>query len=870
MCNSVIDAAFVIACLNIAGVQQTPDAPTKPFTIHVVEADSGKPVTEFSYCLRIEAPDKPRDRGLDNWVRHQSKAGALEFATPISCAISIGVKAAGYRCAPGDHWYLLPVKSTDTERKFTIKLWRGITVTGIVRDADTKQPLANAQVMPCYVHHHGIDGDRDYAVTTDDQGRFKLHGVDWGAGIEVQHADYYTWQLDYSERSKIVEKKDAVEQEVLLRKGESLRGKVTTQDGRPLQGVRVSDSSGKTAQTDKNGAFVLRSPSRSFDGEQIYLTIEKTGYIRRTLHSKFTDPASLTFVLQACFELRGQVLDATGKPVLKYQVMAGPSRNPAGYDIEKSNITDGSKGFQLALQNDGEHWVGVRADGFAPWEGWIDVSRKSEVLAITLKPGVKVTGKVKLPLGAGGPIEAILIPQRQDAREFVVSTTPARELATIRTRLAADGSFTFPHVRPDDYVISLSGKGVTPLRQALTVPDAGLTVGTIEAQGTGRIVGQVFTALKDKKGPRPFASVSFRWNKIKDPNVDPTYVIADENGRFEFDDVPAGEATVSTPSDKPSYPIESHTRIVRVIAGQVTEVRFFDPSEKVSLSLDFVIGDGSHAQFQTATGLGAVRKVEGVNFRAAPFDGIPTPTLYVALTPMTAKPIFVPPPGWHTLASHQQARTTLRDIPAGKYRLQVGYAVYIENIETPLYDKEIEISPDKRSFRIPLGAASVTGQVLWTRECRYLPKVMAVSKDGKGRFMSWCDHKGNFCVRYLPVGEYFLYAHDYNAGWCQMGAAKVNNDIVDIAVHKLQAGGTIAGVAPRSKSGHAADSIVAVDSHGFTIRAPDFASGKQEFEITNLWPDLWTVKLLSGERILSTTKVELRGTEKALCNLFGD
>jgi hypothetical protein len=122
-------------------------------------------------------------------------------------------------------------------------------------------------------------------------------------------------------------------------------------------------------------------------------------------------------------------------------------------------------------------------------------------------------------------------------------------------------------------------------------------------------------------------------------------------------------------------------------------------------------------------------------------------------------------------------------------------------------------------------------------------------------------------LRYLPDDNYTLYAHDYDAGWQRLEKTKVKNNCVDVGVHKLVPGGTIAGKVATRWGTDFSVSIEAMDAQGMSIENPNYYKviGEQ-FEISNLWPGKWTVKLSKDGRVIAEREVEIRGTETVECD----
>jgi hypothetical protein len=536
-----------------------------PVTIHVIDTDTAKAIPEFRYRFWVYMPGEGTRVEEQDWRLHKSATEPLQLHAPISCQLVFELKARGYLGGQYRTRHTFDLKTTDKERKPVIKLERGIVVTGSVRDAQTKMPVPGAQVMPYQPVWPGFRGpDVAFAVRTDKNGLFTVPGVHSTLGVFVNHGDYLDAAIETKKESDGNPGKDIENKQVLLVSGRSVEGRVTAPDGRPLENVEVACGLWRRVQTSQTGRFLLRGLEKGRET----ISFKKKGYITNSLD--IVDKTSLgTVVLQPLYKLRGRVVDAEGRHVRRFLIMAGPGQNPPAYSCTESTVAAGND-FALELEKAGKHWVGVRAEGHAAWEGWTEVARDMDPITIKLSRGAVVTGKAELPSGIAGEVEATLTPGRPDAWRFVVDRTPARDLATLRAALQADGSFKFEHVRPDQYVLSISGKHVSEHSQPLTVVQGRNDAKAIEIQRAGRIVGQVCYG-----GGGPWAFAQGEIHRGQDPARDwaPITFIADEDGRFEVDGVPAGKHRVSIPHQLNDI-VFADTLDVQVLAGRTTGVRF--------------------------------------------------------------------------------------------------------------------------------------------------------------------------------------------------------------------------------------------------------------------------------------------------------
>jgi hypothetical protein len=566
---------LVLAVADLHGGERAaggqPSGNLSPVTLKVIAPGSGgKFVSEFKYQYSIRTLGGKGDFVQEEWRTHTSAQGPLKVQAPASCQLHIAVKTR----LLGVNYNVIDITSANRHREFTFRFPETVTVSGIVRDARTKLPVKGAAVMPLISWCAGPDKER--AVLTDDKGAFVLPGVDPYQEAEIRHPDYMNTKV------KTFSPGELEGLELLLERGETFEGKVTTEEREPLPGVRVCDETGKQAVTGKNGVFVLRSGLKMGLG-RYRLCFDKPGYIPQTVDRSRKEFKESAVVLEPLYELRGRVVTPDGKPIASLVAMAGEGRIPPGYECSQAELGKGEDSFLLHLKSPGTHWVGVRADGYTVWEGLAQVTRKGVTLNVKLEPGVTVTGQVKLPPGNLGPVQATLTPHRSEA------SVAARDLGILHTPVTADGTFTFPHVQPNGYVLTISGKKVTERSWPLQVNAAGADAGVVEVEGTGRIVGQVFRpgggtwAFGQGEIHRimQFEFATYRGNEFGtwDHPIasESIHFRADEDGRFEVDNVPAGNIRIFVSGVH--FLIRGQVRDVLVTPGQTTEVRFFDPQE---------------------------------------------------------------------------------------------------------------------------------------------------------------------------------------------------------------------------------------------------------------------------------------------------
>jgi hypothetical protein len=165
--------------------------------------------------------------------------------------------------------------------------------------------------------------------------------------------------------------------------------------------------------------------------------------------------------------------------------------------------------------------------------------------------------------------------------------------------------------------------------------------------------------------------------------------------------------------------------------------------------------------------------------------------------------------------------------------------------------------------RIALGAGCITGKIPALEENFERPvEVTAVPKENHTPpRRARCDDDGNFCVRYLSPSTYSLFIHDPHAGFCRLDDVKVPAGVVDVGERMISAGATIRGAIHFARPSRVPDEVVAVGPLGASVRLAFLVySSFDKFDLVGLWPGHWTVSARSGDEVLATGEVDVKGT----------
>ncbi|HNQ23759.1 MAG TPA: carboxypeptidase-like regulatory domain-containing protein [Phycisphaerae bacterium] len=856
---------LVAAATTLAQAEQT--EPLKPLTVVVVDAETGKPILVFDCFYRVEAASGYKAGGWE-WIAAKSEAGAVTLDVPASCELTFAARAFGYVY---DTFCIeqYPIMADDTVRRIRHPLQRGITVTGLVVDAATCEPVAGVRVSPTVFHNPSFDPDHDRSVFSQADGRFEIFGINPTLGsIAFEHADYLEagW-YPYDFESDMT--RPASDITVQLAAGDTILGVVRGPNGEPIAGATVDSGDGKKTQTRPDGTFRIRGVRKHWGHGDFYVDVEKSGFMRywKTPHSMPEDGFQIT--LEPLFEIHGRVVDSNGLPVRKFAVMAGPGGNPDPCSCTRADVTDDEGRFSIAIDTratwlggvgeDGRHseprhWLAVWADGYAVWEDLVPFDRAGAAVSVALRPGVVVSGRLSgIPAGFGGGLAELVL--ERPPQEYTQERTAPQDAGTVTTSLGPDGAFRFAHVRPDKYALHVSGRGITPRAVAVEVPPEDLAIDPIEVQRTGRVVGRIFTrqgkpwAFADGALYHP-ALGTFEERRFK----------AAEDGRFALEDVPAGGARIGAQYLGGDI-IWADLVSVNVVPGGEVSVVINNPERSRDVKFRIEIGDGSEAQRLTGTGMAAKRLVKNVTTR--------DPAFRVELEPLAAGSPAMPDMfDWRPLDA--DGFIWLWNVPAGAYRLHVYDWLQSRGFRDGLlYQANVEVQPGVAPFRVPLGAGAITGQMKVSNPIRRMPQVIAVETHGRTHpRRARCDDDGDFCVRYLPPGEYVLYGHEDANGCCRLPVVPVSDDITDVGEHQLTAGATVRGTVRVVRATGAPTAVRATDAGGVALEAIDFTGRNgEEYAISNLWPGTWTVTLERGGEILVQKTVELTATEVTALDL---
>ncbi|MFQ5844357.1 MAG: carboxypeptidase regulatory-like domain-containing protein, partial [Planctomycetota bacterium] len=371
---------------------------------------------------------------------------------------------------------------------------------------------------------------------------------------------------------------DPGEVTIRLESGFTLRGKVSTVDGKPVAGAAVRGSVAASAAstpvgrrdtvTDDRGEFALDDLPEG----GVSVTVTAEGYASATTSGSLPRTRHLPVVLRKGGAIFGTIRDDAGKPV------------PGARITFTTRVGDGTSGSSGA---DADDQGSYRAEGLAPGpvtqvtvaaEGYpVESSWRGELLLpaqtlasggelqydVVLRSGTKVTGTVVRATDGGAVGGALVKLARQQGQQL-------QDIASVES--GAGGRFTFEHVPPGSYGVEASApgwgsrplvrwpQGNKPLTLDFSIVEGGPAPDPrrLELEPRGTVLGQV-VGLERQDRQRVSVNVQVAESYFSGP--------VDGVGAFLIERVPPTDSAVarlwSPPAESEPFP---------VAAGEIAEV----------------------------------------------------------------------------------------------------------------------------------------------------------------------------------------------------------------------------------------------------------------------------------------------------------
>ena len=267
-----------------------------------------------------------------------------------------------------------------------MRITRGLTIRGLVRDAETGEPIAGAKVRPYVFAAPLIVPDSRRWATTDRLGKFELLGVMPGSDeVGIEHPRYREEVSQFPKESEGEETDVTLEVRLRPAVGGRVSGRVSDPEGTPLQNVEVTSGTRASAESDAQGRFVLEYVQGATPEAQFALTARKKGFFEVSSHFLGVAADDVALTLRPLPQWSGQVLSPEGSPVQQFSVQAAPLDDSRVKQVIVRNCADPQGRFALTFEQPGRHWLAVQAEGYATCEKIIEVGEQPKSLAVRLE-----------------------------------------------------------------------------------------------------------------------------------------------------------------------------------------------------------------------------------------------------------------------------------------------------------------------------------------------------------------------------------------------------------------------------------------------------------------------------------------------------
>jgi hypothetical protein len=447
---------------------------------------------------------------------------------------------------------------------------RGTALTGLVRDQD-QTPVAGAQVVLSQVVSRNPEAKLGQRALTDQKGRFQFGSSPEGRVIlSVTAPGYGLARITHFH----VAGKQA---EINLRPGSSLTVKVITTKGEPVPGANLTLRTGRTqvpprqAKSDAEGIALFENLVQA----DWNLHSDAKGYRPGILVNIAKDKLELKLV--AWPRAKGKVLaPGGGHPPLGTEVHAlqVSQRGDRGLGLPRGTPVAADGSYELLDLRAGSYRVRASAPGFAISKSsafQVADGSDAQVPSFELLRG----GKLSLTLTAAGkPAAGISAEVLRSLPRAPQIWMEAQLPASQQPLSDSEGILRLKGQTPGDIWIILRADGFVPL-QAGPFPIRNDSEYKVRQTYKMLLAGQIQGQLKTEGGSNiNLGRVRLRGGTQRMPAQS-----TDQDGRYRFDNVPAGNYTLYPSGNLGGRMVEGVDTQVTVVAGQTAEIDLIIESE---------------------------------------------------------------------------------------------------------------------------------------------------------------------------------------------------------------------------------------------------------------------------------------------------
>jgi hypothetical protein len=451
---------------------------------------------------------------------------------------------------------------------YKLQLQRGLEARGRVIN-EQQQPIAGADVWA------GRKYSRERKETkTDEQGRFSFRNIkagslDFSASAEGYAPDVKSHNVGTNAEEIVLQ----------LGKGSIIRGRVQDESSQPIEGVRVVlegsppdpsyDAYAFSTTTDREGKFEWRSAPN----KPMPFYIGKTGYEqRRGVRLKPDEDNVIT--LRLTRQVKGQVLDSeTQKPVTRFSIALGRHYGEKQFyaDSYASKEFRNDQGlFTIEIHEENQNGIQATALGYAEQIQVLPVAESGEVKVVfKLKPSPALVGTVIGP--DGNPVSGAnvaLVDGGPGGRNVQFNKGRLRNQGSRTRMVTTDAAGRFEIASPPEDGTVVAADGVTYGTASVAEVKA---AGVVKLQRFGRIEGVMLQGVSPAAGQEVLLTSPPGMGMYFD--FDSSKQTSDAQGRFTFENVPAGTVSIVRLVRNSSRSwMHSHRKDVTVTAGETTAV----------------------------------------------------------------------------------------------------------------------------------------------------------------------------------------------------------------------------------------------------------------------------------------------------------
>jgi hypothetical protein len=358
-------------------------------------------------------------------------SGAFTFKNAPRGTVTLeATTSRGSRMTSGKKEYTAPATN------IVITMPRGGSISGRVIDDATRAPVTDFQVSAL----HGGLASTAVPVQSND-GSFTINNLAPGpTDLQVMARGYAPGSARGVE---VAEGKATTDVEVHLERGATIKGRVTTSDGQPAEGVSVIvDDAGRRSVgvqmqregTDANGTYTIDGVTPG--SRTVMFTKSGFAIVRKTVDAAGGKESTLDATLDRGRELRGRVVDESGQSVAMADVRVEQEMVPP-------MRTESDGAFVIGGLRDGKFRVTARKVGYVEAHA-DDADPNGPPLTLTLRRGGSVSGHVS---------------GMSDTEAGYATVSAFGPSGASSARVDASGNFTLQGLADGHYTVDASTNG---------------------------------------------------------------------------------------------------------------------------------------------------------------------------------------------------------------------------------------------------------------------------------------------------------------------------------------------------------------------------------------------------------------------------